>query len=121
MNLYMAGTESIPELMLQSEQTTEAYTKLMEALQDFAGVKVQEKRNSLWLVSGKDAFLGVQTRKAGIRITLVLDRELKHPRIVKSEQVSKSRFHNELDFDASATIDKELKAWLKEAYDVQHR
>jgi len=117
----MAGTDPIPELMLQNEPTTEAYTKLMEALSEFKGVKVQEKRTSLHLVSGKAAFLGIQTRKAGIRITLVLDHELKHPRIVKSEQVSKSRFHAELDFDGSATVDAELAGWLQEAYDVQHR
>ncbi len=38
------------------------------------------------------------------------------PRIAKSEQVSKNRFHNELKLTSPDEIDAELLSWLKDAY-----
>ena len=70
-------------------------------------------------LKGNAASLGVHPRKDGLRVNLVLARRLEGDRMVKSEQVSKSRFHNELDLAAGLPIDPELAEWLREAYALQ--
>jgi uncharacterized protein DUF5655 len=37
-------------------------------------------------------------------------------RITKTEQVSKSRFHNEVKLASPSDVDEELLGWLKDAY-----
>jgi hypothetical protein len=47
---------------------------------------------------------------------LRLARTLDDPRIAKTEQVSKNRWHNEIRLDTPEQIDSELCGWLQEAY-----
>jgi hypothetical protein len=35
---------------------------------------------------------------------------------VKCDRVSAKRYHNELNFNAAAELDKELAEWIREAY-----
>ncbi len=110
----------MPELIAESETATEAYERLMPLFEELGGVKVQEKKGSLLLVSGAAAFLGIQTRKEGLRLIIVLARTLEGPRIVKTEQVSKARFHNEVNFPAGQKLDSELRGWIAEAHRLQN-
>lgn len=61
-------------------------------------------------------FAGVHPRKSYLILNLRTDAVIESPRIVKSEQVSKNRFHNEVKLTSPQEIDEELLGWLKEAY-----
>src|SRR5690349_2783470 len=112
-------TVEIPGLFEGRVAAAQAYSFLVEALGVLGPYRMEEKKTSLHVVAGKAAFLGVHPRKEGLRLNLVLARRLEGDRIVKSEQVSKSRFHNELDLPAGTPIDPELAEWLREAYKLQ--
>jgi hypothetical protein len=44
------------------------------------------------------------------------DHLIDNPRITKSEQVSKSRYHQEVKLQSPDDVDAELLVWLKTAY-----
>jgi hypothetical protein len=82
-------------------------------------VTIREKGTCLHVDAAGAAFLGVHPRKSGVRLTIVLDRRLESERIVKCEAVSKTRYHNEVDFLAGDLIDTELRLWIEEAYKLR--
>ncbi len=108
-----------PTLSIFSETNRGAAESLLSFVQSLGEIEVQEKKTSLHVVAGRAAFLGVHPRKNGVRVNIVLARGLEGERIVKSEQVSKTRFHNELDLESGAPIDRELASWIKEAFRLQ--
>jgi Domain of unknown function (DUF5655) len=61
-------------------------------------------------------FAGVHPRKSYLYLNIRTDYPIASPRIAKSEQVSKNRFHNELKLTSPDEIDAELLGWLKDAY-----
>lgn len=105
-------TEQVPPIF-SSEASRKACAAILANLPN---VIIEEKKTSLHLVAGSGAFLGIHPRKDGVRLNVVLARKLDGPRIVKSEQVSKFRYHNELDFSGDTEIDPELLSWIREAY-----
>ena len=62
--------------------------------------------------------MGVHPRKNGLRLTIPLARGLPEDRIVKCEQVSARRFHNEVDLLAGQ-MDPELGHWIAEAHSLK--
>ena len=109
---------TLPEIVCKSDATRAAYEELLGVLAGLSGVVVEEKKTSLHMVAGRAAFLGVHPRKNGLRLNIVLSRALEGERIAKSEQVSRSRFHNEVDV-APSDFDAELRGWISEAYELQ--
>lgn len=61
-------------------------------------------------------FAGVHPRKSYLYLNIRTAYPIDSPRIAKSEQVSKNRFHNELKLTSPDEIDAELLGWLKDAY-----
>ena len=105
-----------PLLMYRPESTKIAYMRLVEVLDTLGPYVIEEKKTSLHVLTGRFAFLGVHPRPGGIRINLVLNRRLQGPRIHKSEQVSGTTFHNEVDVNIPQDFNAELVGWIKEAY-----
>lgn len=103
-------------MMFRPESTKVAYMKLIEVLDSLGPYVVEEKKTSLHMLAGRFAFLGVHPRPGGIRINLVLSRRLQGNRIYKSEQVSGTTFHNEVDVNIPQDFNAELVGWIKEAY-----
>jgi len=81
---------------------------------------VDLKKTSIHLVAGS-AFAGVHPQLKKLRLNIRLARKLEQERIRKVEQVSASRFHNELDLGSPTEVDGELTGWLREAYDLGAR
>jgi hypothetical protein len=110
-----------PSIFAQRPAASQAYSRLVMLLDSIGPYRVEEKKTSLHLVAGKSAFLGVHPRKDGIRLNIVLDRELSDPSVVKVEKVSAKRWHNELDLPSDGELSPELCGWIREAHLLQTR
>jgi hypothetical protein len=61
-------------------------------------------------------FAGVHPRKRSLILNLRLDQALTSFRVVKVEQVSKHRYHNEVKLENPEHVDNEIADWLRAAY-----
>lgn len=93
------------------------YNQLMDRLSNFGTIIVEPKKTSIHL-KHKTAFAGIHPKKSHFVLNIVSESPINSPRIKKFEQVSKHRFHNELDIKELCDIDPELIDWLQTAYDL---
>ncbi|MFN8546611.1 MAG: DUF5655 domain-containing protein [Candidatus Eisenbacteria bacterium] len=93
------------------------YEALTKAAARLGPIKVEAKKTSIHLVRST-AFAGVATRKASLILTLKAARDIKSPRVTKHEQTSASRWHLEVRLESPREVDAEIKAWLKDAYEL---
>ena len=91
------------------------YDRLLKAMHAFGAVIEEPKKTSIHLVN-KSAFAGVSTRRKALIINIKSSSPIKHARIKKSEQLSASRFHQEVKLTSPEEVDSTLVGWLKEAY-----
>ncbi|MEI7985899.1 MAG: DUF5655 domain-containing protein [Armatimonadota bacterium] len=112
------NTDHVPAIF-RTDPARRACAMLLAELENLDSITIDEKKTSLHVVFNGAGFLGVHPRKDGIRINLVQDYCPDSPRIQKSEQLSRARFHNEVDLTSEARIDDELIGWIKEAYELQ--
>ncbi|HEX8904765.1 MAG TPA: hypothetical protein VF771_07990, partial [Longimicrobiaceae bacterium] len=54
--------------------------------------------------------------RAGILLNVRTSAAIDSPRVRKLEQVSRSRFHNEILLSSPDDVDAELLAWMGDAY-----
>lgn len=101
----------------KDEVVRSIYHRLLEVLHTFGPFQEEPKKTSIHLVRTV-GFAGVHPRKSYLYLNLPTDYPIDNPRITKSEQVSKNRFHNEMKLASLGDIDEELLAWLKDAYTV---
>jgi len=81
------------------------YTRLLEALSRLGPFQEEPKKTSIHLVRNT-GFAGVHPRKSYLYLNLRTDYPIDNPRIAKTEQVSKNRFHNELKLNSPDEIDE---------------
>jgi len=93
------------------------YRDLLAALRKIGPFQEEIKKTSIHLVR-ESAFAGVHPRKQYLLLTIKAAKPIRSARIVKTEQVSKNRWHLELKLTAADEIDSELLGWLREAYDL---
>ena len=91
------------------------YDKLMNLVRKLGPVTESPKKTCIHL-DNNSGFAGVFVRKNYINLNLRTDYEIDSPRIAKTEQVSKSRFHNLIKLESEADLDKEFQKWLCDAY-----
>jgi hypothetical protein len=91
------------------------YDRILKEAGKFGKVIEEPKKTSIHLTN-KSAFAGVVTRKNALILNIKSDSPIKHARIKKSEQVSASRFHQEVKLVSPEEVDSTLIAWLKAAY-----
>lgn len=96
-------------------QTYEGLLRVLAACGPFTA---EAKKTSIHLIR-TSGFAGVHPRKSYLYLNLRLARALDGPRIAKTEQVSKNRWHNEIRLDTPEQIDAELCGWLQEAYTLE--
>jgi predicted transport protein len=104
-------------LSLTSPETRRLYDQLRVQLRRLGPFEEEVKKTSIHLAR-RSAFVGVHPRKNSLLITIKSEQPIRSPRIVKTEQVSKSRWHCELKLTSPAEIDPEFLAWAKTAYDL---
>ncbi len=93
------------------------YDLLVAHLRTFGPIHEQPKKTSIHLANAS-GFAGVHTRKDYFILNIRSDHLIDSPRIVKSEQVSKSRYHQEVKIQRLDDVDAELLGWLRAAYDL---
>ena len=91
------------------------YERILKESRKFGKVIEDPKKTSIHLVN-KSAFAGVTTRKSALILNIKSAAPIKHARIKKSEQISASRFHQEVKLVSPKEVDSTLIGWLKEAY-----
>ena len=85
------------------------YQRLIDVARTLGPVTEEAKKTSIHLVR-HTAFAGVATRRSSLI--------LRSPRIEKREQTSANRWHIEVRLERPANIDRQLTAWLKDAYEL---
>ncbi len=93
------------------------YDRLLVALRKLGPFEAEWKKTSIHLVR-KTAFAGVHPRKTSLLLTLKAGQPIQSPRIAKSEQVSRNRWHLDLKLTSPSEIDAELLDWLRAAYEL---
>src|SRR5215213_3400302 len=93
------------------------YERILKESRKFGAVVEEPKKTSIHLVN-KSAFAGVTTRKNALILNIKSAAPIKHARIAKSEQLSASRFHQEVRLTSPEEVDSVLIGWLKDAYDI---
>jgi hypothetical protein len=91
------------------------YRRIAAALRPLGPFDEQPKKTSIHVVCGT-GFAGIHPRQSALILNLRLDRPLQSPRVIRSEQVSKHRHHNEVRLTSTDEVEDELTAWLREAY-----
>lgn len=71
-------------------------------------------------IAHTSGFGGVHTRRNYLILHIRSDHLIDSPRITKSEQLSKSRYHQEVKLQSLDEVDAELLSWLKVAYNLSN-
>lgn len=90
------------------------YERLLDALHGLGAFSVEPKKTSIHLVN-KVGFAGVHPRKSALYLNLRTEHAIENARVVKTEQVSKNRYHNEIKLDSPDAVDAEVRQWLSDA------
>ena len=93
------------------------YQTLLDQLRKFGPFEEETKKTSVHLVRNS-AFVGVRFRRGHLNVTIKSTERLDSARCVKSEQVSKHRWHNEVNLYNEADFDQELSECLRAAYEL---
>ena len=93
------------------------YQRLLTVLAELGPFGLEEKKTSIHVVRAR-AFLGVHPRKNTLLVNIVTARPIASDRVVRHDQVSANRVHNEVLLHAKADVDAELVAWITQAYEL---
>ena len=108
-----------PEKALTSASRTalQLHHYLLTAIHPLGLFDEEVKKTSVHLVRGS-AFAGVHFRREFLIVTVKSVKQIDSERVLKSEQVSKNRWHYEVKISDVSDIDEQLIGWLKDAYDL---
>ena len=93
------------------------YAAILKTSRALGPILVEPKKTSIHLVR-KTAFAGIATRKDALILTLKAASRIRGPRVHRAEQTSANRWHVEFRLESAAEVDRELRAWLGEAYSM---
>lgn len=113
----MALAAGYDPMAAATPETLKLYNQLLAKAKGLGPYEVEVKKTCVHLVRAT-AFAGVHPRKQHLLLTIKADGPIKSPRIVKSEQTSKSRWHHDVKLTAAADIDRELLEWLRAGYEI---
>lgn len=86
----------------------------VEAMKTQVSFEAERKFAWVWLPQ-----MWIRKRaQSSITLTFVLDREVRHPRIVEAVEPSPGRWTHHILIDEAEDIDDEVRGWLKEAYTI---
>ena len=101
----------------RSPHVLQIYRKIVDASSALGRVEEAPKKTSIHL-NRRVAFAGVQTRRDALILTLKSDRDVKHGRVLKTEQTSANRWHFEVRLNDPAEVDEQILQWLHASYEL---
>jgi hypothetical protein len=108
----------VDELFVKSTPAVRAtYEAILKASRALGKVAVEPKKTSIHLVRSS-AFAGIATRKDALILTVKAAAAIRSPRVRRSEQTSASRWHVEFRLESPSDVDRDVRAWLKDAYEL---
>ena len=114
----MPSTPSIASHFAKSGASVRAtYDAVLRAAQALGPVREEAKKTSVHLVRSS-AFAGVATRSTTLILTLKAATNVTSSRVRRAEQTSANRWHLEIPLATPVDVDAELRAWLKQAYEL---
>jgi hypothetical protein len=69
-------------------------------------------------LAGPHDFLAVLPRRTWLEIRFALGRELRGPRIKRSDRISSATYKHSTDITSVQDLDDELLGWIREAYEL---
>lgn len=100
-----------------SPGTLETYAALEAALRDCGPYTAVPTKTQVNLLS-RTSFGSFILRRNWINLGFVLTRDLDDPRIVSTERLSPRTYAHRVQLRSAADVDKKLRQWLTEAYQV---
>jgi hypothetical protein len=101
----------------RSARVLEIYRRIVDASSALGPVAEDPKKTSIHL-NRRVAFVGVQTRKDALILTLKADRDVKHRRVHKAEQTSANRWHFEVRLRAPEEVDDQIRQWIRSSSEL---
>lgn len=93
------------------------YNAILKAARTFGPVGEDPKKTSIHLTR-KTAFAGVATRRAALVLTVKSASDIASPRVRRRERASTHRWHLEIELATPSEVDREVRRWLKNAYEL---
>ena len=93
------------------------YRALLAAARNFEPVHEDPKKTSIHLAR-RTAFAGVATRRDGLVLTLKAGADVRNRCIGKRERLSAHRWYLQIRLTAPSQVDRQVKRWLRQAYDL---
>ena len=91
------------------------YLRLLDRIAVLGPYREEPKETSIHLAR-TTGFAGIHPQKRALLLNLRTQRPIDSTRVIKCEQVSKDRYHNEIRLTSPNEVDAELNGWLREAY-----
>jgi len=111
----------VPAIDTHFSRSTADVRAIYEAILDvscsFGAVVIEPKKTSIHLVR-RTAFAGIATRKDALILTVKSARAIKGPRVLRAQRASANRWYIEFRLSSAREVDRDMRAWLKAAYDV---
>jgi hypothetical protein len=89
-------------------------------LKELGPLRVEAVKSSINLAS-KYHFRAVSVRPDHLRLGFILDREIEHQRIIRTETVGSNRVGHHVMLSTPEDVNSQLMEWLSRAYRLQAR
>jgi len=99
-----------------SDDLREAWERLRETAADFGEQRIYASHKSI-MFSRKSCYFFVRPKRSFLEVCVFLSRALKHPRIRRVDQSSRSKFYHLIQVRHRDEVEAPLTDWLREAYD----
>lgn len=63
-------------------------------------------------------FLLVQPQLKGLRVTVKSEAPIRHPRILRTSHMTRTRWHNDFKLALDDEIDSDVIAWIRQSYEL---
>jgi hypothetical protein len=112
------SVHTVDALFARSRPAVRAtYDAIVKASRALGPVVVEPKKTSIHLVRAS-AFAGIATRKDALLLTVKATAAIRSPRVHRAEQTSANRWHIEFKLSSPAEVDREVRALLRQAYEL---
>jgi hypothetical protein len=98
------------------EDLKDAWERLREAAADLGEQRIYASHNSI-MFSRKSCYFFVRPKKSFLEVCVFLPRGLKHPKVRRADQTSKTKVANMMRVVHRDEVEAPFTDWLREAYE----